>query len=388
MVANITTGSNLYGALFYNQEKVDKGVGTVLATHILREPTDGNFNVGETAEDILRWMPDHFRTEKPVIHISLNPDPKDNLSDEQLSEIAGHYMDRMGWSGQPYIVFKHSDIGREHIHIVSVQVGQDGKKIKDSKRNERSVAITEELEKEYKLHPAKGQKRSDKWQLKPVDPAKGDLKQQIAAVIKPALSMYRFQTLGEFRALLSLYNIGIEEVRGERDGNAYRGLLYTALNAERKKAEVTPLKSSLFGKTAGFDALERHMESSVEKITRENSREHTRHRIVEAFLDAPTENALRERLRAYHIDLFIRRNDTGRITGVTFIDHENRCVLNGSRLGKEYSANALNERYPEPQKAGADMHGVSHVPPEVQIRPAKTKGDKMKKRPRGRSRKI
>jgi len=130
------------------------------------------------------------------------------------------------------------------------------------------------------------------------------------------------------------------------------------------------------------------MEYSGEKITKENSREHTRHRVAEAFLDAPSENALRERLRAYHIDLFIRRNDTGRITGVTFIDHENRCVLNGSRLGKEYSANALNERYPEPQKAGADMHGVSHVPPEVQIRPAKTKGDKMKKRPRGRSRKI
>ena len=255
MVANITTGSNLYGALFYNQEKVDKGVGTVLATHILREPADGNFNVAETAEDILRWMPDHFRTEKPVIHISLNPDPKDNLSDEQLSEIAGHYMDRMGWGGQPYIVFKHSDIEREHIHIVSVQVGQDGKKIKDSKRNERSVAITEELEKEYGLHPAKGQKRSEKWQLKPVDSTKGDLKRQIAAVIKPALSMCRFQTLGEFRALLSLYNIGIEEVRGERDGHTYRGLLYTALNADGRKAEVTPLKSSLFGKFYGFNAL-------------------------------------------------------------------------------------------------------------------------------------
>ena len=170
--------------------------------------------------------------------------------------------------------------------------------------------------------------------------------------------MYRFQTLGEFRALLSLYNIGIEEVRGERDGNAYRGLLYTALNADGGKAEVTPLKSSLFGKSAGFDTLERHMESSGEKIAKENSREHTRHRVAEALLDAPTESALRERLRAYHIDLFIRRNDTGRITGVTFIDHENRCVLNGSRLGKEYSANVLNERYPEAQKAGADLHGV------------------------------
>jgi hypothetical protein len=188
--------------------------------------------------------------------------------------------------------------------------------------------------------------------------------QQIAAVIKPALSMYRFQTLGEFRAILSLYNIGIEEVRGERNGHAYRGLLYTALNAGGGKAEVTPLKSSLFGKSAGFDALERHMEQSGEKITKENIREHTRHRASEAFLDAPTENVLRERLRAYHIDLFIRRNDTGRITGVTFIDHENRCVLNGSGLGKEYSANALNERYGTGQNTGADPHRISDSSPQ------------------------
>lgn len=359
MVANITTGSNLYGALFYNQEKVEKGVGTVLATHILREPADGNFSVAETAEDILRWMPDHFRTEKPVIHISLNPDIKDNLTDDQLTEIAVQYMERMGWGEQPYIVFKHTDIDREHIHIVSVQVGRDGKKIKDSKRNERSVTITEELEKEYGLHPAKGQKRSELWQLKAVDYTKGDLKKQIAAVIKPTLSMYRFQTLGEFRALLSLYNIGIEEVRGERNGQPYRGLLYTALDDNKEKAEVTPLKSSLFGKGYGFDALEKQMERSGERISGDNSRDHTRHRVAEAMLEAPTENELRERLKAFHIDLFLRWNDTGRIVGVTFIDHENRCVLNGSRLGKEYSANALNKRYGTGQNMGRESQYIS-----------------------------
>lgn len=63
MVANITTGSNLYGTLFCNQEKVEKGMGTVLATHVLREPADGSFSVAETAEDILRWMSEHYRTE-------------------------------------------------------------------------------------------------------------------------------------------------------------------------------------------------------------------------------------------------------------------------------------------------------------------------------------
>ena len=185
--------------------------------------------------------------------------------------------------------------------------------------------------------------------------------------------MYRILTLGEFRALLTFYNRGIEEVRGEMDGHTYTGLLYPALDADGRKAEVTPLKSSLFGKSTGIDALERHMGQSGEKITKENSREHTRHRVAEAFLDAPTENALHERLRAYHIDLFIRRNDTERITGVTFIDHENRCVLNGSRLGKEYSANALNERYPVASKAGADLHGASELPSNCQISTVKKK---------------
>ena len=149
MVANITTGKDVYGALAYNQEKVDRGDGKVLLTHIVREPADGRFNVAATAEDLLRWMPSHYRTEKPVVHVSLNPAPEDRLDDGQLAEIAGAYMERMGWGGQPYIVFKHTDIGREHIHIVSVQVAQDGRKINDSRRNERSVAVTEELEREY-----------------------------------------------------------------------------------------------------------------------------------------------------------------------------------------------------------------------------------------------
>ena len=128
MVANITTGKDVYGALAYNQEKVDRGDGKVLLTHIVREPADGRFNVAATAEDLLRWMPSHYRTEKPVVHVSLNPAPEDRLDDGQLAEIAGAYMERMGWGGQPYIVFKHTDIGREHIHIVSVQVAQDGRR--------------------------------------------------------------------------------------------------------------------------------------------------------------------------------------------------------------------------------------------------------------------
>lgn len=87
-------------------------------------------------------------------------------------------------------------------------------------------------------------------------------------------------------------------MRGERDGKPYRGLLYTALDADGKQAEATPLKSSIFGKTVGFDALEKQMERSGAKIEKNKIREQLRHRVAKAFLDAPTESRLRENLRA------------------------------------------------------------------------------------------
>ena len=39
----------------------------------------------------------------------------------------------------------------------------------------------------------------------------------------------------------------------------------------------------------------------------------------------------------------VRRNDEGRIYGMTFIDHESRTVWNGSALGKNLSANIFND---------------------------------------------
>lgn len=45
-----------------------------------------------------------------------------------------------------------------------------------------------------------------------------------------------------------------------------------------------------------------------------------------------------------------RENEEGRIYGVTFIDHRNREVYNGSRLGKEFSANAFEQLFNRPQE--------------------------------------
>lgn len=350
MIANITTGKNAYGILNYNQLKVDKGKASVLSTRLIFEDPDGKYNVSKMAEEFHNSMPECIRTEKPIVHISLNPDPKDEIDDELLITMAEEYLDGMGWGNQPHIIYKHTDIERVHIHIVTTQVDITGRKINDSHRNRRSVAVTEELEKKYHLHPAKKQKQVTLWQLKPVDYHRGDLKNQIAAVVKPALAMYRFQTMGELRALLALYRIGVEELQGSRAGRPYHGLIYTVLDENGEKAPVTPLKASSLGDDASLKKVETILASSPEKIKSANLHKMILHHVEEALNEAPSEEELCKRLKTHHIDLFLRRNDQNRITGVTFIDHENRCVLNGYRLGKEYSANAFNERFGKTMK--------------------------------------
>ena len=55
-------------------------------------------------------------------------------------------------------------------------------------------------------------------------------------------------------------------------------------------------------------------------------------------------------LKAEGIDTIFRINPAGRIYGVTFIDHTNGIVANGSVLGKEFSAHVFNDLFPTSRK--------------------------------------
>lgn len=356
MIARISKGSSLYGALTYNQEKVDEGVGKVLGANIINQPLDGQFRISDCMEDFKNWMPSHYRTENPVVHISLNPHPDDRLTDQQLFEIGEQYMQELGYGSQPYVIYKHEDIDRHHIHIVSLCVDSNGKKIDDSFEHLRSKEITQNIEQKYRLHPAENTDNpQEEWELSPVDTTKGNLKHQISNILAPIMDMYRFRTIGEYRALLSLYNISVEEVKGESKGRKYNGLIYSALDKDGNKYGP-PLKSSLFGKAPGYSALKLLMQDNVALFKSPKGKrevERCRIKVAQAMASAITENEFRRQLRSQHLDVVFRRNESGRIYGVTFIDHTSRQVLNGSLLGKDYSANKFNDWL------------VNNIPPET-----------------------
>lgn len=110
MVAKISTGGNMFGALAYNQNKVDSGEAKVLFSNRMLLSEDGNFSIGECMRSFEMQMPVQLSTKKPILHISINPHPEDVLTDQLLSDIAKEYMRKLGYGDQPYLVYKHTDI--------------------------------------------------------------------------------------------------------------------------------------------------------------------------------------------------------------------------------------------------------------------------------------
>ena len=342
MVAKISIGSSLYGALAYNSEKINRVEGRLLGANKIILPADGQIDIGRIAENFRAFMPMMGRTKKPVLHISLNPHTDDKLTDQDFEILAREYLDKLGFGEQPYIIYKHMDIDRHHIHIVTVNVNEQGKRLNQDFLFRRSKKITTELEEKYNLHKAQREKITPDMPIRKVDP-NGDIKRQVANTVKMVGMRYKFQTLGEYNANLSLYNIRCEQTDGRVNGREYHGLVYFATDDDGKTI-ATPFKASRLGKFASRTAIDSRFEKAKDKIDVAT----TKHKVADVLAGATDKEDLTAKLKAQNMDVVFRYTDEGRIYGVTFIDHSTMTVLNGSRLGKQFSANALNNRFNNP----------------------------------------
>lgn len=343
MVAKISIGNSLYGALNYNGEKINKERGRVLDTNKIFNDGSGTVDIHRAYEDFMRWIPTSSRTERPMMHISLNPHPDDRLSDTDFTRLAHDYMQMMGFADMPYLIVKHEDIDRHHVHIVALRVGTDGRCISDRNNFYKNKKVCRALEQKYGLKVAEREKITPDMPIRKIDPD-GDLKRQVANTVKMVGMRYKFQTLGEYNAILSLYNVKCEPADGRVNGREYHGLVYFVTDDDGKVI-ANPFKASRLGKFAGREAIEGRFGRAKERIDPASTK-----RAVAGVLAGTTgKDDFVAKLKERHIDVVFRYTDDGRIYGATFIDHNTMSVLNGSRLGKEFSANALNERFNNPQ---------------------------------------
>lgn len=340
MIAKISATENLGGALGYNFKKVGKGEASILLTAELYQSKEGRYTMEEVFADMEALIPKNCRTKKTVFHCSLNPHPDEKLSDETLMQIAREYMEALGYGNQPYIVFKHNDIAREHIHIVSLRVDSRGQKINDRFEKRRSKQITDALEKRFGLIPSSKVVDKAVEETPKIDTTQRNIKEQVASALRMVLKHYKFCSLGELNAILSQYHLAVEEVKTEFRGKKYEGLVYVPTDDKGDKVS-SPIHASDIGRGVGYTAVQNKMQKSKQAI--KPLRSIIRYRVLQTMRTSPkTEEELRQRLEEQGLRVFIRKNESGRIYGITFIDDEQGVALNGSRLGKGYTANVFN----------------------------------------------
>jgi len=127
MRPKITSCKSVARSLRYNEQKVDRGTAECLtAANFLKD------RERLTVEEKLHCFERRMQLNERVstnLHITLNFDPRDNLSNERMRQIAKMYMDDIGFGRQPYLVYRHHDAGHPHCHIVSTHIRSDGSPI-------------------------------------------------------------------------------------------------------------------------------------------------------------------------------------------------------------------------------------------------------------------
>src|SRR5690606_33617998 len=283
------------------------------------------------------------QTKTNSVHISLNFAVGEQIPDSKLIEIADQYMNKIGFRDQPYLVYTHKDTGHPHIHILTTNIKSTGERISlHNLGRTKSEEARKAIEIRYGLVPATQAecRKTENMRLSKANYGKDDTKRAISNVVRAVVSTYKFASLPELNAVLSSFNVVAD--RGSKNSTMYakNGLLYWALDDKGRKVGI-PIKASSIYSSPTLKSLERKFESN--KKQKGTQKDQLRSSINQVMKAKASPAGFQQALSSRGSQVLFRRNEEGRLYGVTFIDHNTRSVFNGSDLGKTYSANALSK---------------------------------------------
>ena len=347
MVAIIKTGHSIHKVFYYNENKVKEMAAECIGAG--NYPIDADkMSLTVKLNRFLKQVELNENVKRNSVHISINFDPSENYSKEKLMAVAETYMEKIGFGKQPYLVYQHHDSGHPHIHVVSINVQRNGKRIDmQNIGKNRSEPARKEIEERFGLVKAESNKTSVDFQIQPIMQGKiqygrNESKKAITNVLNEVLLSYKYRSLPELNAVLKQYNVLAD--RGNEDSRMFKtkGLMYRILDENGNPIGV-PIKASLFYNRPTLKFLEEKFISNTPGGLSEIRR--VKNAIDMAFLRtviSPTE--LVKLLKKEGINTVFRKNAEGLLYGITYVDHTTKCVFNGSRLGKQYSAKAIQER--------------------------------------------
>lgn len=350
MVAVITVSSRIQRIINYNENKVKQGKAACIAA--TNFPVDAPLlSMGMKICRFRHQIALNGNVRRNAVHISLNFDPSEkHLSADRLIAIADRYMEKLGFGKQPCLIYRHHDTEHPHIHLVTTNIEADGKRIDlHHLAIRKSEPARKEIELEFGLVRAHWKKqineRVQATSAKKIVYGTSETKKAIQNVLDVVIDKYTYTSLAELNAVLGLYNVRADSGSKNSRVNRHGGLLYRIID-DRNNAVGVPIKASLFYSRPTLSGLSVKFISN--KITAQSKKARITN-VIDKLSHGNIRNSfqdLENSLSKEGIALVKRMGDDGYFYGVTYIDHRTGGVFNGSVLGKQYSAKAMQERFP------------------------------------------
>ncbi len=316
--------------LLYNEKKVADGE----AAAIYSQGIDDRDNPLETFD---RYERGSLRCQKMSFHMSINPSTTDRMTQGQVVEFAKDLMEGLGYGAQPFIIYRHNDIEREHFHVVSVRVDKDGRKIPDQNEHRRCQQLMKELAAKYGFTIGKDKTEEEDLSednaeeeeqivdYQRFDPKRGEYMRQMEELVEQAMQ-YHFTTFEQFKMLMKQFGVDVDyQIKKKKAQIALSGIDPKS----GKKCTAPFLINSI--KARSYEELRQHFEESKgEKRDQEKERVANLARIALRY--GTSELHTRRILRRKNIAIVFSRTIDGRIIGVTFIDHQTRNIFKCSEL--------------------------------------------------------
>lgn len=270
MVIRLTTGTQIGGALRYNEQKVVQKQALVLGATGFANNELAAKNRSYISSVLESQSKKNSHVKKPTIHFSLSLHPSEQVSDEKFQAMAHQFMAEMGYQRQPYIIYRHHDTAHPHIHIVTTCVDAEGAKINDAFSKRRTNTARQKLELRFGLIKAQGRGKAVE-QIKTSGPlqrvdnlatagqavgSETEKKAHLENILRQTFQQTTFTSMDEFRHLLKKQQVHTTLHQSTTNGKPMRGISYQFTDTDGKP--TTPrIKASEIGPWATWNGVEK-----------------------------------------------------------------------------------------------------------------------------------
>ena len=317
-------------SLDYNEDKVLRGVAELVAyANMPSSAKEDIYGFFERCE-----LTRNYVAEKSF-HASVNPSAIDTCTEEDVLGFVSAMMGHLGYGSQPYLVYRHFDIEREHYHVVSVRVDRSGRKINNYYEKRRVSAFMREVAARYGFTVAeKGSSvalRDDlgterRPRAARFNPRKG-VASQLLSIYGTALC-YDHDSFRQLSAILEDYGVKAALVEGS---GAPSISLQGFGRSGRPTTEV--FSEAVLGEPLHAKAAAAWKENGKSHSLRSREKERVRRLVGFAFGLSRSESHFVNILRNIGIGVHLSRTtNTGEVFGMILVDHTTRTVFKASEL--------------------------------------------------------